>query len=219
MTVTELVGAAFAHASARHRPVHEQWVSASFCVGRLLPRSHLMISTQEIGHLDVLLRSMEDEASSTIQRQPFQKFQEAAALGTNQLVQLSGIWVGAGYEVLRLLKSRKLLTSSELNRLEHDFAILRMPLDKHEIAGDRLLNEPLALGAPGGGRRAGDAVEYDAKDKALKAHAMPVAISPSGSVAWQAIDVARGSVTARWIERRDLADQMLEFFGQLNQST
>lgn len=62
MSVTTLVATAFAAASSAHSALLKQWVRASDRVGSLLPSSHLMISLREIGYLDVLLRSMKDEA-------------------------------------------------------------------------------------------------------------------------------------------------------------
>lgn len=214
MSVTALVGTAFAAASGAHGAVLEQWILASHRVGSLLPGSHLMLSLQEIGYLDVLLRSMEDEALSNIDLQ-VARFDEVLALGGMQMHQLSGIWVGACYEACRLLKSRGLIESEVLKRLEHDLAILRMPLDKHEIAQDRLLDSPLALGVVGPEGTLSEVTEYDKADKRGKAHAMPSALTQRGSVTWQAIDVDRGSVSARWIERRQLAEELLAFFTSL----
>ena len=62
---------------------------------------------------------------------------------------LSRMWVSDAYEVARLLKTRRLVTGNEsLNELEHDFKLVRITLDKHEIANDQRMKpryEPLEM--------------------------------------------------------------------------
>ncbi|MCP3713004.1 hypothetical protein M3I54_39985 [Paraburkholderia sp. CNPSo 3274] len=125
------------------------------------------------------------------------------------LASLSEAWVGQVYEVLRLTSERKLLAESEsLVQLAHDFRLLRIPMEKHEIAADRSLSSPLAMyRSP---VREGDAdYHYDKRDP-LRAHIMPAGISQRGSVQWLAIDL-KADEAQRWIERRGLSERVLKF--------
>ena len=75
---------------------------------------------------------------------------------------LSELWVCDVYEIFRLLtdKNRKLAPKSDvITALAHDLKLLRMPLEKHEIAA-----KP-------------------------EAHIMPSEVSSRGSVRWHVIDV------------------------------
>lgn len=214
MTVTAFIDAAFAAARTAHRSTLEQWLSASVVLHMLLPDSRLMLTVQRIGNLDVLLRAMEDEAAVVL------KCVEDGTEGLDltRLLELSTIWVGDCYEVFRLLKSRGLLVSEALDSLERQLKILRIPLDKHEISDDRLLEEPLLFGALGSDGQFTNMIEYDKTDKKSKAHAMPTSLSERGSLRWYALDVSRGSVTARWIERRSVSEQILALVRDLPRS-
>src|SRR5260370_36157450 len=98
---------------------------------------------------------------------------------------LSELWVGRVYETYRLLIDRKIAPDNEeFRRTAHDLRLLRVPLEKHEIAGDRKLDQPLLL-TSGQDR---DLYAYSHTDP-LKAHIMPGGISARGSMMWQIIDL------------------------------
>jgi hypothetical protein len=59
--MTPLLNAAFFAAMGRWSALHEQWVRISFKIGGLLPGSLFMCSVQDIGRLDMILRTLEDE--------------------------------------------------------------------------------------------------------------------------------------------------------------
>jgi 3-methyladenine DNA glycosylase Tag len=112
------------------------------------------------------------------------------------------MWVGGVYETLRLLNERKLAPNSdEYRALFHDFELLRIALDKHDIA--RLLKAPLQM------IRNNDQtnVYVFTKDDPQRPHIMAVGVAAHGSMVWQVIDWK--SDAARWIERRSLSDRMI----------
>lgn len=139
MRVRELVQAGFAVASSKYPHVHEAWVTTSFRIGDQLPSSTLASSVQRAGELDNLLTCMEDEFSATAES-------NGADLSFHYQVLLSELWVGHVYEFLRLLKDRKCAPDNkDFDALAYDLRLLRIPLDKHEIAGDRKLTAPLKM--------------------------------------------------------------------------
>jgi hypothetical protein len=60
-SVTALLAEAFAVAHAHHPKLMERWVALSSHIGGLLPASGLMMSVQEVGRIDTILRATEDE--------------------------------------------------------------------------------------------------------------------------------------------------------------
>lgn len=175
-----------------------------------MPHSLLMVSVQRDGELDLVLRCMEDE----------QALLALNATNDNQFgfhyqKMLSELWVGSVYETLRLLVERKLAPSSdEFKRLAHEFRLLRIPLEKHELAGDDQLTDPLAmqrLPAKGDDR---DYYTYPKGRDPTRAHITPSGISERGSLMWQVIDLRTN--TSIWLERRELADRFLSLWQSAN---
>jgi hypothetical protein len=108
---------------------------------------------------------------------------------------LSVYWIGGMYEVFRLLRDRELDDKNDrffqvLKTLE----LLRMPLEKHEIAKDRVLKQPVELSRAPPRGDASDQYTYDVGDP-TRAHIMPFGLSERGSVCWQAIDLRVCPVT------------------------
>ena len=59
---------------------------------------------------------------------------------------LSELWIGAIYEVFRLLIDRKLAPNDQtFTAIAHELRLLRISLEKHEIAADRKLLGPLQM--------------------------------------------------------------------------
>jgi hypothetical protein len=195
MTVSDLITASFRQASERYPALHEAWIRISYRLGGLLPKSLLLNSVQRYGELDLVLRCMEDELAPRIGR---------TEVEFRHQVFFSEVWVGGVYEILRLLKDRKRTPDSKEFR---DLELLRVTLDKHEIAGERQLKAPLEM------------TTYDqtkvytyTKDDPQRSHIMSTAVSARGSLKWQVIDLKAG--TDRWIERRSLSDQMITLWGE-----
>ena len=199
MDVSRLIRAAFEQAAQKYPDLHQRWIQVSFRVLPLLPDSLLWISIQSQGSLDIVLRSMEDEAAACLQ---------AGAGDIHYQKMLSELWVGSVYEMLRLLgdPKRKLSISDEFRTLAHDFRLLRIPLEKYEITSDRELERPLQMQRHPPNNNETDIYEYDKSDP-QRAHIMPSGVSQRGSVMWQVLDLRANE--ERWVERRELSDRFL----------
>jgi hypothetical protein len=120
---------------------------------------------------------------------------------------LSELWIGAVYEVFRLLIKRELAPDADAFRaLAHELRLLRIPLEKHEIAADRKLSGPLPMQRHPPNNDETDSYQYSKSD-AQRAHIMPSAISPRGSVMWHVLDVGVGN--SYWLERRAVSERMV----------
>ena len=148
--------------------------------------------------MDVLLRCMEDEKS------------DSQDFAFNCQVLLSRMWVSDLYEVARLLNDRKPVKSnSSFDRLNRELTVIRVSLDKHEIASERSLKEPLAMGIVDSAGKIGNTYEYR-RDDLARGHTMRLGLSELGSVMWEGLDAKNRE--AAWVERRDLADRFLKIF-------
>lgn len=201
-SVTELILSSYQLAAIQQGTVTGAWITGSHILGGALPGSLLSLSIQRAGRLDTVLRCMEDEFTSVA-------LVEGIFLGrTELLVSLSEAWVGQVYEIVRLSKERELIASSDFfQALEGDFRLLRIPLNKHEIAKDKKLAVPLSMSRTPSEASDVD-YQYDKTDR-LRSHIMPIEISSRGSIQWCAIDIS-ATLSQRWIERRDLADRFLQ---------
>jgi hypothetical protein len=164
-------------------------------------------AVQQAGNLDLVLRCMEDERAN-----PGRDVEQAGPFEADHQAMLSELWVGSLYESLRLLVARGLISDSdEVRSLAEDFRLLRVPLEKHEIAGDRKLTAPLQLlkYPPHDDRT--DLYEYSNADP-KRSHIMPFGFSGRGSVMWNALDLKIGR--ERWIDRRALSDRVIALWGQ-----
>lgn len=211
MNFRQLIVTTFRSASSKYRELHRAWISVSFRVGGLLPNSLLNSSVQQIGHLDMVLRCLEDETAPTVHDDTAPDTTEFEAHALSYQMDLSALWIGALYEVCRLLKDRKLVTDNQkLNELYHDLTLLRIPLEKHEIAKDGKIKGFLELLKQPPLENGTDRYRYDPKDP-KRSHVMPAGLSRNGSAMWQAIDVSKDA--AYWIERRLVSDRFLELWG------
>lgn len=201
-SVSELVLSGYQLALKQQETVNQAWVTGSHRLGGALPGSLLSVSIQRAGRLDAVLRCMEDEFASAALRE------ETRQWATEPLASLSEIWIGQVYEIARLALERKLIADSDLfKELAHDFRLLRISMEKHEIAQDRSLLTPLPMSRIPA--KEGDVdYQYDKKDP-LRRHIMPTGISRRGSIEWLAIDIL-AAPNQRWIERRDLSDRVLK---------
>lgn len=202
LSVSELVLSSYQLALKQQEAVTHAWVTGSHRLGGTLPGSFLSVSIQRAGRLDAVLRCMEDEFASA------DLCEEVRQWATEPLESLSEIWIGQVYEIVRLAMERKLIADSDLFKaLAHDFRLLRISIEKHEIAQDRSLLAPLPMSRIPA--REGDVdYHYDKKDP-FRTHIMPTGISGRGSMQWLAIDIS-AALSQRWIERRDLSDRVLK---------
>jgi hypothetical protein len=201
-TVSSAIVRAFRQAAAQNPSLHKAWISISYLVGGLLPASLLMVSIQRVGELDILLRCMEDEFAPSDENSG-----EEEVLAPNYQLMLSEMWVGAVYEIFRLLAEREIGTrGAAFEALAHDFRLLRIPMEKHEIAADRKITGPLIMQSRADASGTVGQYEYSSHSK-LKAHIMPAGISPRGSAMWHVTDVQAKS--ACWLERRGLSERVV----------
>jgi hypothetical protein len=166
----------FALAKARQGSLAETWLRISHRVGSRLPASLLSVSIQGDGEIDLVLRCLEDE-----QAQRIAVGREAGLFDMGYLRKLSIYWVGSMYETFRLLKQRTLSgTSPVFTELFSDLELLRMPLEKHELAKDKkTLKEPLSMVRQPQNNDATDHYSYDPNDDS-RAHIMPSGLSNRG---------------------------------------
>jgi hypothetical protein len=199
----ELILAGFTQASSKYPDVHGAWVTTSYRIGGQLPNSSLVSSVQRAGELDVLVRCMEDEfCVHTDTQEPDFSF--------HYQVILSESWVGHMYEITRLLKDRKRTPDNkDFDALAHHLRLLRIPIDKHEIPGDKKLKAPLMMKRYPPKNEPSDIYEYS-KDDPTRSHIMPTGVSGRGSVMWQVLDIT--SNESFWIERRGLSEKILAVF-------
>jgi hypothetical protein len=210
--VSGLITAAFDEAARKLPQLHQCWVQISHAVGGSIPGSLLSVSIQRDGSLDMVLRCMEDEQAGRGQAT------EGPGLFTfNYQRMLSELWVGSMYETLRTLKERKLMPDTgEFRSLEHDLRLLRIPLEKHEIASQGQLQRPLQMRRYPPNDDETDNYTYVKQDP-QRSHIMPTAISPRGSLMWQALDVA--ALEERWLERRSLSERIVAMWSSKEKQT
>ena len=208
------MSAAFGLAFTQHQKTRETWINISLRIGGLLPESELLASIQRIGDLDIMLRCMEEETKVDNSRRQEPTYDEI--LSFNCQVMLSEVWICKSYEVFRLLQSRKLLSQNdEFESLAHDLKLLRITIDKHEIANDHKLSEPLQMQRISREGEATSPYEYSRSDL-CKAHIMGKGLSDRGSVMWEAIDGA--SCDSRWLERLSLSERIVSLWESDNQA-
>jgi hypothetical protein len=204
MRVRTAISLAFGIAAARYPHLPERWVSASIRIGSQLPHSILMASIQRIGRVDMLLRAMEDELDGSQPPKP----DDIEFMALDYQSSLSEDWIGSIYEITRLRKERNLvLPDSPEVEIARILRLLRMPLDKHEIANGPGLKVPLAMERSPPSGEARDRYVYDRNDP-TRGHIMPTGVSARGSLMWHAIDGA--TLEATWFERRTIADALLD---------
>jgi hypothetical protein len=201
MSVTRLILGAFNLAKARYPEVYKSWIAISGRLGGLLPDSLLIASVQRAGDLDMVVRAMEDERQSAAH-----EFNDDECFAADYQKALSELWIGQVYEILRLLKARKLASGDAFHRLAHDFRLLRIPLEKHEIVEDPKLTAPLPMQAyPVDDSNPGLRV-YN-KDDPQRGYVMPSGLSNRGSVIWLVLD--HRAHQQFWLERRELSERMI----------
>lgn len=205
-TVKRLIYATFELAFTQHREIRETWSTIAHRIGGgSLPHSMLFVSIQHIGDLDIVLRCMEEETKVDNLRR--QELAGEVDFFFHYQLMLSEVWVCNSYEVFRLLQSRELVNQNdEFKALAHDLKLLRIPIEKHEIANDRKLSEPLQMqGLSSEGEVTAD-YEYSRSDP-RRAHIMGKGTSTRGSVMWEALDGASGN--SHWLERLSLSERII----------
>jgi hypothetical protein len=194
---TNALDAVFNLARLRQNEIYQRWISISWAMGGQLPNSLLSVNVQRDGELDQILRCLEDEF--------LLPETSASMFKAHYSLMLANLWVGGIYETVRLLREIA-GRQREHDPIAHDLRLLRVALEKHQIADDRRLTAPLRMTRHPPNDNATDCYVYSPDDP-QRSHIMPTGISARGSVMWQVIDLRAN--TERWIERRDLSDRIL----------
>ena len=147
-TVSELLQAAFSASEARYPTLANQWIRCSFRIEAVLPNSGISKKVQDMGLIDRLTRSLEDEWTGS----------PTSIFSLNNQVLFSSLFIGGIYAVLRALRQRIAefnraggdpsaisLSLPDLERLHRDFELIRVPLDKFELPQERKISEPIKM--------------------------------------------------------------------------
>jgi hypothetical protein len=205
MVVSQLVSATFRQATAQHPALCHKWIQISARVGGSLPASQLIATVQMLGDLDMVLRCMEDDFRPS-----------AVAPGPDALFahhyqkMLTELWTGGAYAVFRLLDERKSAPEPHaIKAIHHDLRMIRIPLEKHEIAAEHKLGDAICMQRLPPNNDASDEYIYKPGDRA-RAHIMPTGVSPRGSIMWQVFDAKANR--SYWLERRELSERIIASF-------
>lgn len=201
--VAKLLSAARNHARARQSAFMATWIKLSFQLPSAVPHSLLGVNIQKDGEIDAILRCLEDDAAALVRQKG-----EAAhgELDYDLYSTLVRYWIGSMYETFRILKNAN--PGHALIREIHDeLALIRMPLEKHEIASDSKLSGPLKLRRMPPHGDASDNYLYDKSSK-TKSHIMPSGMCNfCGSMFWIAIDGKSAGQSE--ITRRSVSDKVI----------
>ena len=198
MDTDKFVQLAFGLAQSNHTERHKRWIAMSHKVGGRLPKTALMMNIQYLGSLDLLLWDQEILRKDRVKN-------DELDFGFHYQCLLSNLWIGSAYEIFRLLKSRDIIASKVFRDIEYDLKLLRIPMEKLEIASDKKFKTVTLRAQP---ERENDAdYVYESADP-QRGYMMPSALSDTGSICWQPIDALNGG--QRWLSRADLSNQILE---------
>ena len=204
--VGQLITALFGHARSQNPELARRWITASWRTGSKIPGSLAMVSIQRAGELDLVCRALEDELAQFPPKDGEMDFRD------NYLMVFSELWIGAAYAICFALKDRKLrLDEPDFVNLAEDLRLVRVQIEKHQIPSDRNLSGPLTLttGPAKPGEPGERSFVYDKSDP-LRAHIGRTGVSARRSAMWEVIEAK--TETARWFERREIADRMLDVF-------
>lgn len=211
-TVGALLVQTFSAAKQKQQTLNNAWVQISHRVGGRLPTSLLSVAIQRDGDLDLLLRAMEDEQADRMQSEL-----DSGMFECHYQHMMSVYWVGGIYETLAVLRRRNIAgTNPVFQEMLGDAEMVRVTLEKHEIAKDRTLKTPLPMSRAPANNDATDQYIYDPKDP-LRSHIMPSGVSARGSIMWSVLDLKNN--TMKWIERRTLSDKLLSLWSPNDQNT
>lgn len=94
--------------------------------------------------------------------------------------------------------------------LAHHLRLLRIAIDKHEIACDKKLEDPLLMRRVPPKDDDSDIHCYSKSDP-RRSHILPGGASHRGSVVWQVLDIKTRA--AFWLERRTLSEKIITLYG------
>ena len=215
--VTTCIQTAFNLSYEKYEDIYKEWKRASFRSLSLVSAPQIIGSLQELGRFDTVIRAMEDELQLELS-------QNSQGCDLGFLPFLSENWLSKTYAIGRAIRQRNDCLPDDFKNLLNDFKIIRVTLEKYEIANDRLLKEPLAFQTVPHDKDRRQIFSYDKKDK-KRHHIMLTGISHRGSVVWEATEVcdkrdnnSKKEVSPsifKILERRDLSDRFLKVLQEL----
>lgn len=209
--IGQLITAAFCGAISQHSELKNEWIKLSHIIGGKLPASLVMDSIQKIGDLDILLRCMEDEFVQIKKKEG----SESDVMHFHYQMMISKMWIASAYEIIRLFNDRDKTLGEDFQKLYQTLTLVRVSLEKHELAHERKLTEDLAfVKYPPNGDDT-DQYSYSLQDPA-RGHIMPMSVSERGSAMWCVLDIR--NKTNIWVERRDLAERFMSCWQSANKA-
>ena len=214
ITVTQLVSAIFKLFIQAHPDLHNEWDNISQQVGSKLPYSALSIALLQLGELDVVLRSMEDDRSANQQENlEFERFLSSGELDAmltgpeidrlalsslraidllharQYQIFLSETWVCGFYDIFTLLKMRNLFQrNGKFADLSHQLKLLRIPLEKYEIARAKNPSASYKMKRVASHNIASTEIHRYSTASEQRWYSMPFSFSPRGSIKWTVFD-------------------------------
>ena len=211
LSVSDFLCTAKIISSSKQMALYQKWLDVSLKLGPKLDGSLLFLSIQRAGRLDMLIRCMEDERGLFLEGKKDDNF---LIHYSENLSFFSELWVGHIYEIFRVLQDPTgNIKFKDDKNIFLDLELLRMPLEKYQIAKDSHLNEELTLVKQPSNGDERDIVRYTKNDP-QRSHIMPWNISERGSMMWHVIDIRKN--TSYWIERRDISDRIVSLLDDLN---
>jgi hypothetical protein len=207
--VGQLIVQAFEVSQSEHQTIMAQCIKASFRAGSKIPDSRMSVAIQRLGRLDVLCRSLEDELLHSPSAEGQLDFRH------QYLLMFSDLWIGSAYAITYAFSDRDLYKGDqEFEAIAEDLRLIRVQVEKHQIASDWKLDQPLDFVTAPNQSGTIRTFRYD-KNNRLRAHIGRVGQSEKQSVVWEVI-VVNGDTT-RWLERRSLSDRLLTGIDKVTQ--
>lgn len=207
--VGQLITTAFCEARSRYAELNNEWVKLSYIIGGKLPASTVLVSVQQIGDLDILLRCMEDEFVE-INGENAELFSKHFHFHFHYQYLISKMWIASAYEIIRLFNERfkkkdnaTEIFGADFERVYELLTLVRVPLEKHELAKDRKLKEGINFVRYPLKSDGTDEYIYNTQDN-MRSHNVPVSFSERGSVKWCVVDVKKTEQI--WVERRKISE-------------
>lgn len=204
MSASKLLTAAFAFSAAEFPEFHADWIKVSFKILRYVPGKPLTPTVQRCGRLDVLLRSLEIGAVDRVAAQD-----DNDVMSFDHQEYLSELWIGGAYEICRLAREANIMKDNDFDLLAHQLRLVRVPLEKMQIAADNALTAPLQMIQGEEGAENARLYTYTKGDP-NRAHMLPTGMSRRGSASWHVIDIP--AKKSYWVERQEISDLFLKVF-------
>ncbi len=209
--ISTLIALMHSQAAAKYPELQKTWITVSGRLAGQISGGPFVFDAQQCGHIDLLIRCLEDEFD------PQNPNVELTMMVDTYKVMLSNMWIGAMYEIFRSLNqvNKEVFASKELSDIYRHLRMLRVSIEKHEIARDHKLKEPLQLVASPRNGDETDFREYDPKSP-NKHYILPTSVHlDTGSVGWAPIDVDDAQ-RQPWLYRREISDRILCFWMNFN---